>query len=306
MAIRGSPQQCCAPATSQRLTARQFNAARDIGLNTLADRDQSMNSPNRPTTGIPVSPDEIELLKKYRDIVMPAARLAGYDEFAKWLFTITAVIGTLGAAFSNSALKALRGPGVTVFFLAITATGLSLALAVIQRSVDIPKLNWQNLDDMLQKTEAALRTKRVLAWIAGTSFAIAILLAALAPLLTARTPTEETGRLAYSYGKDGFQATLTLLQTRGTEAQVEIIAQSLSGGILIAAQRAAADSSGFVRFDLTSTVIPASSTGVQVTIRCDVKLDREQSLVIPFQRTAPGSSGQNAQPIQSGSAVSCQ
>src|SRR6185437_13996030 len=109
------------------------------------------------TPPVPLPPDDVELLKKYRDIVMPAARLAGYDDFAKWLFTITAVIGTLGAAFSNSALKGLNGYGVTCFFLAVIATGLSLALAVIQRSIDIPKLNWHSLEDMLQKTERALR-----------------------------------------------------------------------------------------------------------------------------------------------------
>jgi len=254
-----------------------------------------MNPPNPNPAGIPLSPDDVELLKKYRDIVMPAARLAGYDDFAKWLFTITAVIGTLGAAFSNSALKALRGPGVTVFFLAIVATGLSLALAVIQRSVDIPKLNWQNLEDMLQKTEAALRIKRLMAWTAGTLFAFAILLAGLAPLLTARTPSADAGKLAYSYGKEGVRATLTLLQAEGTEAEVEIIAQSASGGTLVAAQRAAADSSGLVRLDLTSAAIPPASTGVRVSIRCGIKLDKEQGLVIPFQRTTTNSSAQNAQ-----------
>jgi len=110
-----------------------------------------MNSPNPPEGPYPIPPDDVELLKKYRDIVMPAARLAGYDDFAKWLFTIAAVIGTLGAAFSNAALKGLGGAGVTVFFLAIVATAISLALAVIQRSVDIPKLNWHDLDDMLKK-----------------------------------------------------------------------------------------------------------------------------------------------------------
>jgi hypothetical protein len=265
-----------------------------------------MNTPNANPAGIPLSPDEVELLKKYRDIVMPAARLAGYDDFAKWLFTITAVIGTLGAAFSNSALKGLRGPGVTVFFLAIVATGLSLALAVIQRSVDIPKLNWQNLEDMLQKTETALRIKRLMAWSAGTSFAFAILLAGLAPLLTARAPLADVGKLSYLYGKEGVHATLTLLQAEGTEAEVEIIAQSASGGTVVAAQRAAADSSGLVHFDLTSTAIPAASTGVQVSIRCGNKLDKDRSLAIPFQRVATDSSGKSAQATQTGLVVTCQ
>jgi hypothetical protein len=237
---------------------------------------------NPPPVAVPISQDEVDLLKKYRDIVMPAARLAGYDEFAKWLFTITAVIGTLGAAFSNSALKGLRGCGVTSFFLAIVATALSLALAVIQRSIDIPKPNWQNLDDMLQKTETALRIKRVLAWCAGTSFAAAILLAGLAPLFTARSSPDETGRLAYSYGKDGVHATLTLSQ-KG-EAQIDILAQSASGVMVIAAQRAAPDATGLVRFDVVSTPIPPGSTGVQVSVHCGADLGKTQSVDIPFQQ----------------------
>jgi hypothetical protein len=263
-----------------------------------------MNPPNPPPAAVPLSADEVELLKKYRDIVMPAARLAGYDEFAKWLFTITAVIGTLGAAFSNSALKGLRGGGVTAFFLAIVATALSLALAVIQRSIDVRKLNWQSLPDMLEKTEAALRVKRLLAWCAGTSFAAALLLAGLAPFLTVSSSPDETGRLGYSYGKDGVHVTLALSKT--TEAEVEIVAQSPSGGTVIAAQRAAADFSGLVRIDITSTAMPAASTGVKVSVRCGASMAKEQSFVVPFQRTTMNVPAANAQSVKTDPLFSCQ
>lgn len=263
-----------------------------------------MNPPNPPPAAVPISPDEVDLLKKYRDIVMPAARLAGYDEFAKWLFTITAVIGTLGAAFSNSALKGLHGGGVIAFFLAIVATALALALAVIQRSIDVPKLNWQSLPDMLQKTEAALRIKRLLAWCAGSSFATALLLAGLAPFLTAASSPDEAGRLAYSYGKDGVHVTLTLSST--TDAEVEILAQSTSAGTLIAAQRAAADSKGLVRIDITSTPIPSGSTGVQVTVHCGTNLAKAQTVDIPFQRTTTNTSAGKAEGVKAGPLFSCQ
>jgi len=263
-----------------------------------------MNPPDPPPAAVPISQDRVDLLKKYRDIVMPAARLAGYDDFAKWLFTITAVIGTLGAAFSNSALKGLHADGVTAFFCAIVATALSLALAVIQRSVDIRQPNWQNLEDMLEKTEAALRIKRLLAWCAGTSFAAAILLAGLAPLLSVRSSPDETGRLVYSYGKDGIHITLTVSQT--SEAQAEIVAQSTSGGTLIAAQRATADASGLVRIDMTSTPIPLGDTGVQITVRCGVHLAKAQSVDIPFQRPPTNPSGANAPSTQASQLFSCQ
>jgi hypothetical protein len=265
-----------------------------------------MNPPNPPSAAVPLAPDEVELLKKYRDVVMPAARLSGYDDFAKWLFTITAVIGTLGAAFSNSALKTLRGAGVTLFFLAIVATALSLAFAVIQRSIDLRKVNWHSLDDMLKKTESALHAKRFLAWCAGTSFAVALVLAGLAPFLTANSPPDDRGKLAYAYGKDGIHATLTLSQTMGTEAQVEILTQSASGGTLIAAQRAVTDASGLVHFDITSTQIPAGSTGVQVMVRCGAKMEKGGSVLIPLQRTTTNVSSQNAPITQNGDLFSCQ
>ena len=51
------------------------------------------------------SPDEIDLFKKYRDLALPAGRLASLDDFAKWLFTSITVIGSLAAAFSSSAIK---------------------------------------------------------------------------------------------------------------------------------------------------------------------------------------------------------
>ena len=265
-----------------------------------------MNSPNPPEGPYPIPPDDVELLKKYRDIVMPAARLAGYDDFAKWLFTIAAVIGTLGAAFSNAALKGLGGAGVTVFFLAIVATAISLALAVIQRSVDIPKLNWHDLDDMLKKTEAALRVKRARAWIAGTFFAAAIILAGLAPLLTARTAHHETrNSLTYSYGKDGIHATVSLAEPSGTESEIAIAAQSASNETLIAAQRATADFSGVVRLDVTSSAIPVGSTGVSMSIHCDVKSNKVQNLVIPFQRPTLNGAGQNTGVLQGPQFVSC-
>jgi hypothetical protein len=224
----------------------------------------------------------VDLLKKYRDIVMPAARLAGYDDFAKWLFTIAAFIGSLGAAFSNAALKGLAGTGVMVFFLAIVATGISLALAVVQRSVDIPKVNWQSLEDMLEKTERTLRIKRAIALVAGASFAIAILLAGLAPLLSARRGAGNV--FTYSYGKDGIRATVTLVESGTTESEIELLAQSPSSIILIGAQRAEADFNGVARLDLTSAPIPAGTTDVSVKIRCDAKTTKAQTFLIPLQR----------------------
>jgi hypothetical protein len=228
-----------------------------------------MSNPPSPGPGVPISQDEVDLLKKYRDIVMPANRLAGYDEFAKWLFTLTAVIGTLGAAFSSAALKGLSGDGVKAFFLAVSATAVSLALAVIQRSIDIPKPNWQNLDDMIQKTEVALRIKRILAWFAGSFFAAAIILAGLAPFLTARSTPEETrNSFTYSYGKDGILASAALTLPTDRTVKLDVIAGSPTGQTSIASQLAVTDINGSVKMSLSGAA-PTGTNRVDFILSCD-------------------------------------
>src|SRR5271157_5263153 len=92
-----------------------------------------------------MSDDEVQLLKKERDLALPDARIMGYDDFAKWLFTIITVVGTLGAAFSNAALPKLKGVGAVLFFVAIASTGVSLAVAVIVNGVDPQDANGQSL-----------------------------------------------------------------------------------------------------------------------------------------------------------------
>jgi hypothetical protein len=265
-----------------------------------------MATPPVPPVGpVPLPPDDVELLKKYRDIVMPAARLAGYDDFAKWLFTLTAVIGTLGAAFSNAALKGLNGYGVTFFFLAVMATALSLALAVIQRSIDIPKLNWHSLDDMLQKTERALRIKRTMAWFAGALFAAAIILAGLAPLLTTPPHQSLSNSISYSFGKDGVHVTAILGPLRGVESELDIVAQSESGQTLIAAQRSAPDSNDGVKLDVTSVSIPNGTIALNVVLRCNANASEEHILTVPFDKSHPIAGGKKTLPTDNSQFVVC-
>jgi hypothetical protein len=163
------------------------------------------------TPGIPpprvLSADDVELLKKQRDLVLPSARLATYDDFAKWLFTTITVVGTLAAAFSNTALKGLSGTGVKLFFIAVGFVGLSLALAIILRGVEPKDPNWQSLDDMLDKSKRAVLSKRRLAWAAGGLFAVAIVLAALAPIFSDAQPKVTPARgLTLTLGPNGLHA----------------------------------------------------------------------------------------------------
>ena len=59
----------------------------------------------------------------------PNAGFDRLDSYGKWLFTSAAVIGSLGAGFSNSAFSKLRGAGIWLFAFASLAPGLSLVAA---------------------------------------------------------------------------------------------------------------------------------------------------------------------------------
>jgi hypothetical protein len=233
-----------------------------------------------------LSADEVDLLKKQRDLLLPATRITAIDDFAKWLFTTITVVGTLGAAFSNSAFKKLNGLGAVLFFLAIAATGVSLAVAVLLRCVETGEVNWNSLEDILEKGSAALNIKRRLAWIAGTCFALAILLAGISPLVSGDQSTE-TGPpglpLSYSYGKDGLRVTAALKQSPGTIGEIKIFAQLPTGESLIGAHRAAADVKSVLHFDASSASLPQGTKGVKITVICDAKESKSQDLVLPIQ-----------------------
>ena len=60
----------------------------------------------------------------------PVARIATYDDFSKWLFTIVAVIGTLGAAFSSTAFKVMTPLRAVIFGFAMLLASIALAASV--------------------------------------------------------------------------------------------------------------------------------------------------------------------------------
>ena len=236
--------------------------------------------------GRPLSPDEVELLKRYRDLTMPAARLAGLDDFAKWLFTSITVIGSLAAAFSTSAIKTFDTCSAASFFIAIFLTGVSLFLAVCLRSVEPHRANWQNLDDMLSKNDIALRTKQRLATASGAVFALAVLAAGSTPLFSlACRPAIQNG-LSYSFGKDGIRATASFANPPQTSSEIRIVSQNRAKETVIAAQRSFAGADGAVRLEASGSV-PAGSTGLRIVITCDATKNSQQIISVALPKS-PG------------------
>jgi hypothetical protein len=245
-----------------------------------------MANPNSPRA---LSPDEVELLKKYRDLTMPAARLAGLDDFAKWLFTSVTVIGSLAAAFSTAAIKTFDTCSAAAFFVAIFLTGISLFLAVCLRAVEPVKANWQSLEDMLAKNEKALRTKQNFARGSGAAFAVAVLAAGCAPLLSLACRPAAPNALSYSFGKDGVKASASFTQAPQTLSEIKIISQEPAKETVIAAQRSAAGTDSAVKLEASGS-LPATSTGVRIVVTCDVSKTGQESLAIALLQTVGAAS----------------
>jgi hypothetical protein len=225
----------------------------------------------------PLSPDAVDQLKKYRDLAMPAARLAALDDFAKWLFTSISVIGSLAAAFSISAM--FTPCSAALFFIALLLTGSSLFLAVCLRAIEPRGANWQSLPDMIAKDEETLRTKQKLATASGAAFALAVLVAGAAPLssLVCRPPVQNT--LAYSVGKVGVHASVNYAQAVGSIGELRIVSEGAAKETLVAAQRVVATSGGTVKLDAAGA-LPADSTGFRIIPTCDGAKATQQSVSV--------------------------
>jgi hypothetical protein len=241
----------------------------------------------------PLSPDEIEILKKYRDLSMPAAQLAGLDDFAKWLFSSISVIGTLAAGFSTVAIKSFSTQSAVVFFIAISLTGLSLFLAVCLRTIQPRKANYQSLDDMLQKDGEALKGKQICAVGAGASFALAVLVSGVAPLASVIFHTTPQSSLLYSYGKEGLKASVSFKTAPHTQSEMRLVALKTSDKTitesLLSAQTTRSGDDGDTKLELSVPTIPPTATGLKIDITCDKEKQTKQTIMLKLSLDTPPS-----------------
>src|ERR1700730_7293578 len=87
---------------------------RDIGPNTHALEHAMTDLVPRP-----LSDAEVKQLQALQTVFDPAASLKRVDDFSKWIFASIGVIGSLGAAFSNSAFSTLAPCGKDIFGIAV-------------------------------------------------------------------------------------------------------------------------------------------------------------------------------------------
>lgn len=90
----------------------------------------STRSPEEsPPTAL--QPEEIEDYHQLRDLLNPKVSLEVLDNFAKWLFTLTAAAGSLGAGLGVTGANSLSDKGRDLFAIAVVLIAVSLALAAL-------------------------------------------------------------------------------------------------------------------------------------------------------------------------------
>jgi hypothetical protein len=133
---------------------------------------------------VALAPDELADYEELRGLISPEKSLALLDDFAKWLFVIAAVVGTLGTSFGISQANDLTGTGRKMFAWGVASVGVSLALAALAR-LPVPKrVNRYSPPSMEAHIAFAVRLRGWLLLAAGLLFALALVLAGLSPLFS--------------------------------------------------------------------------------------------------------------------------
>ena len=118
--------------------------------------------------------DEIADYQQLRSLVSPETSLGLLDDFAKWLFAVAAVVGTLGTGFGVSPANDLTGSGKKLFALAVASVGVSLALAALARLPLPRRVNRYSDVSLAEYVEFVVKVRGALLSVAAVLFALAL------------------------------------------------------------------------------------------------------------------------------------
>jgi hypothetical protein len=131
-----------------------------------------------------LSAAELADYEELRRLVSPEKSFALLDDFAKWLFGITAVVGTLGASFGVSGANDLTGSGRTLFAWAVALVGVSLAFAALARLPLPIRVNRYSDVSLARHVLILVQVRGVMLTFAALLFAAGLVLAGLSPLVS--------------------------------------------------------------------------------------------------------------------------
>lgn len=124
-----------------------------------------------------LQPDELVDYDQLRRLLSPEVSLSLLDEFAKWLFTVAAIVGSLGTGFGLSGLSDLTQAGRRHYSWAVAAIALSLACATVARLPLPVQVNRYSIRSMKRAMNVVVWTRFILVLASGLSFAVALALA---------------------------------------------------------------------------------------------------------------------------------
>lgn len=153
--------------------------------------------------GRALSQAEQQQLTELQALFKPADALKRVDDFAKWVFASIAVVGTLGAGFSNAAFATLTGKGKILFGIAILLAGVSLFVSTLALEPNWVTVNLSSRESMLRAIEKNLRKRRNPVRVAAFLFGLALIVAAAAPLASTLSGKEPRLVLGYELKPDG-------------------------------------------------------------------------------------------------------
>jgi hypothetical protein len=134
--------------------------------------------------GQPASPQQQQEMLSLRMLFDAKASVDRLDAYARWLFGSATIVGALGAGLSNSSLSKLHGAGIISFAVAVSVLGVCLVAASLSIAPHWEQVKLTDLESMRSAVNDQFVRRRVALCIASLSFACALLIAAISPLLS--------------------------------------------------------------------------------------------------------------------------
>lgn len=156
-----------------------------------------------PVRGRPVSKETVSELTELRELFKPEASARALDQFSTWLFATVAVVGTVGTALGATGVNELSGDGKELYAWAVVALGVSLALAAVSRIPQLSRFNPYSALSMRRQVNRILLIRAVALILAGIAFAVALVLAAWAPLKSTEAAEEPPLSMTYALANTG-------------------------------------------------------------------------------------------------------
>jgi hypothetical protein len=248
---------------------------------------------NQTGVGVPMSPDDVEQLKRFREKFFPDTRLAAEDTYAKWLFGLTTTVAAIASGFSNAAFSKLSSKGIDVYALAVVAAGIGLTFAAFALSVELPDANWQSLGGMIAAFKSPLRWKKWWLILATLCLGASFVLAAFAVVATTRerSSTQKPSGLSLRLSERKLEPSISLSGLRpGAPAELEVFEVQPNKTNLIGVYRQIADGNGQISYKGPEFKIPSEAQGLKIELTYDrgentVTEKREYSF--PSERPEP-------------------